>query len=198
MNNQCEPEPVPVKIVEDQTALGVPDQTIWQWFLKNGIIPAQDPSLPGSFVQGFQQTLDGSNWLKPAFRETFGDTAAPATSGATVTTIKGKRDKVVVIRALLWQVNQQVPDDALVSFEAQSGIGEIPWMRQISGFPADGKIIGSVDSPLTAQFNRLLPISLLPGDILIFKAAQSPSALWDSQLSAWVEEYPFPLRPAGL
>lgn len=192
----CPPGATPVHIVGDETRPSVPNQTVQQWAIRNGIFRRTSPLLPGNMVETFNPTLELTEVLRPAVRTTEIDNAT-GISTATTVQIAGAKDLVKVIRAIGYEITTEVPDEVLISITGQSGPGPVE-LSMDKGFPSDGRIIGNEDSPLTQTFFALLPLALLPGDVIIFKGDQSPAKQWESKVTIWIETYPLPLRPAGL
>jgi len=192
----CPPGATPVHIVGDETRPGVPDRTVQQWALNLGIIRQKNPALRGILVEDFTPTFELTEALRPTEREVVVDNSNNSLTSIAVG-INGRKETVRVIRSLSWELDA-TPDQIEIQIEGQSGAGIVSAFTMAAGFPADGFLIGSVSSALTAQFNRLLPLSLYPGDKITFKAVRGISAAWATTLESWIEEYPLPLRPAGL
>lgn len=194
----CPPDPAIVRIAPPTQRPGVPQLTLLQFLTRNGIFNRQNPETRGLTVEDFAAVFDLTEVLKPTERLTIADSLPAASVGSQSVQIVGVREKVRVIRSLAYRSPAVAPDIVEVQIDAQTGAGLVRALVQTGVFPASKSIIGDVSSPLTEAMNRLLPLSLYPGDSITIKQTISPANTLESELKAWVEEYQLPLRPAGL
>lgn len=194
----CPPDPALVRIAPATQRPGVPQLTLLQFLTRNGIFNRQGPENRGLHVEDFAAVFDLTQVLKPIERSTIADSLPAAVTSSQSVTIAGVIEKVRVIRSLGYRSPGATPNIVEVQINAQTGAGLVRTLVQTGAFPSSSSIIGDVSSPLTAEFNRLLPLSLYPGDSITFKQTVAPNASLESEVKAWVEDYQLPLRPAGL
>lgn len=203
-SNEPSDEPIPVFIKRAPSARGLPGNSLLQLLIQQGIIRGQVDDQRGGYLEDFLQSFDISDVLSPivrSARELNQGTGAQLFFDLDLT---GAADRILVIRALTWTILEGgqvlLPDTLLVQLRgATMESATQPTFLETSGpFPVSDRVIGDLASTLTAEFNRLLPIVLLPGDILTFRQEIAPAAVLGSRLN-WIEETYFaPFRPAGL
>jgi len=199
--NQCEPEPIPVRIVRDASIAGVPAQTLGQYLLRNGIIKELPAPIAGGFIEDFQVTFESNCVLSPLSRDEIDTTETGDPVNSVDVVISGRANRVRVIRSLSWEIGigaALTPDDCSVLFDAQVSLFGGTHLFDPGPFPASDFVIGDVTSELTSHFRQLLPIALLPGDQMIFRQARVAAGLLTSTVRTFEEEYLLPFRPPGL
>lgn len=201
MADGCEPDAIPVRIVEDAREAGIPARTLGQYLLRNGIIKDLAAPLAGGFVEDFQVNFDINCVLSPLAREEIDTTETIAAGNAVDVTIAGRANRVRVIRSLSWEIGiggAVTPDDCSVLFDAQVSLFGGTHLIDPGPFPASDFVIGDVTSALTSHMRALLPIALLPGDEMIFRQRRTAAGLLTSTVRTFEEEYLLPFRPPGL
>jgi len=199
--SRCDPDPIPVRIVQDAGLAGVPGRTLGQYLLQNGIIKDLPAPIAGGFIEDFGVNFDINCVLSPLERSEVEVTATtPAGSGVDVV-IRGIPNRVRVIRSLAWSIafsGAAVPDNVSVLYDAQVAL--FPGVHLFDGgpFPASNLVIGDVTSALTSHMRAMLPLTLLPGDQLVFRQTRSGVNLLNSTVRIFQEEYILPFRPPGL
>jgi len=203
-SNGCEPEPLRVQVVRAPTRSGVPDQTLQQYLLENGILKSAPPPVAGGLVEDFQTTFGIDCIYAPLFRENLNkNSVAGAPVNAIDVVLAGVKDRVRVIRELSWEIEfpsgvNAVPDDVRILMDAQVSALPGTMFFDSGPFTASNFVIGDVASPLTETFRKLLPYALLPGDTLTFRQTRAAAAILGSNISTIEEQYLLPFRPAGL
>jgi len=196
LDPRCPVQAVDVRIVGDERQAGVPRSTVQQWAIRNGIFRQVDPSQRGQLIEDFQPTFELTETLRPLFRSTE-VVNATGIAATTIVQLLGEKEKIKVIRSLGYEITTKVPDDLLISISGQIVAGPVEFSMD-TDFPADGRIIGNAASPLTPIFASLMPLTLYPGDRVIFKGSQGSPDQWESKVTIWIETYDLPLRPSGL
>lgn len=194
----CPQDPLAVRIVRDDARPGVPIETVVQFLQRHGIFKVNNPTTRGQLVEDFSASLALTEIMRPIARSTIVSNVAAAVVTAQTVILSGILETVRVLRVVEYDSPNSPPDNLAISFQGQTGVGAIPALFQSGAMPGSGKIIGDVSSPMTAEFNRMLPLALLPGDVITFKQNVSPAANISCAVRAWVEDYQLPLRPAGL
>lgn len=183
---------------------GLARRGILQSLQHEGISRGQIEDGRAGDVQDFVPIFDKSDAIKPIQRRTrnFDATLTVVEFNLDVT-ITPDPNTIMVIRSLSWLTSfgaLGVPDALEVRFngrQAVPGTANV-FLTSTGPIPISNRVIGDVDSELTAQFNRLLPLSLLPGDRLVFRQVISPQALLGTRILAFIETHLAPFRPAGL
>lgn len=201
MADGCEPDAIPVRIVQDARAAGIPSRTLSQYLLQNGIIKGLNAPTQGGFLEDFQVTFESNCVLSPLSRDEVDTTETIALGNSVDVVIEGRPNRVRVIRSLSWEIGilaALTPDDCSVLFDAQVSLFGGTHLFDPGPFPASDFVIGDVSSGLTSHFRALLPIALLPGDQMIFRQARVAAGLLTSTVRTFEEEYLLPFRPPGL
>jgi len=201
MADGCEPDAIPVRIVEDAREAGIPARTLGQYLLRNGIIKDLAAPLAGGFVEDFSINFEVNCVLSPLEREEINTTETIAAGNAVDVTISGRPNRVRVVRSLSWEIGiggAVTPDDCSVLFDAQVSLFGGTHLFDPGPFPASDFVIGDVTSALTSHMRALLPIALLPGDEMIFRQSRLAAGLLTSTVRTFEEEYLLPFRPPGL
>jgi len=195
------PEAAPVFIVPEPTPGGRPsDAGLLRSLYAEGICRGLIPDSRAQGVTQFVPIFDKSDVLKPIQSSTqqISDTAGGPVV-ALVSTILAPIDRVVVIRSLAWTVAATFGDLFRVRF---AGREDNPLffaqLEHEAPIPSSQRVIGDTASALTAEFNRLLPIALLPGDSIIFTQIRTIAAVMTNNLTWRQQNYIAPFRPAGL
>jgi len=198
----CEPEPIPVRIVRDAALAGVPATTLGQYLLRNGIIKDLPAPISGGFIEDFQVTFESNCVLAPLSRDEIDATNTIAAGNSVDVTIRGRANRIRVIRSLSWEISilgAVTPDEVSVLFDAQVSLFGGTHLFDTGPFPASDFVIGDPKSALTSHFRALLPIALLPGDQMIFRQNRAGGPfLLTSTVRTFEEEYLLPFRPPGL
>jgi len=203
-SNGCEPEPLRVQLVRPSTRAGVPNQTLQQYLLENGILKEAAPPVGGGLVEDFQTTFGIDCIYAPLFRENLNINAvSPGVANALDIVLSGVKERVRVIRELSWEIEfpsgtNATPDDVRILFDAQVSALPGTMFFQSGPLPASDFVIGDTSSPLTSQFKALLPYALLPGDTITFRQTRAAAAILGSNISTIEEQWLLPFRPAGL
>jgi len=203
-DNGCDPDPVLVQLVRSSTRAGVPNVTLQQYLLQNGILKSAPPVVGGGLVEDFQTTFGIDCIYAPLFRENLNKSrVAAAPVNAIDVVLAGVKDRVRVIRELSWEIEfpsgvNAVPDDVRILMDAQVSALPGTMFFDSGPFAPSNFVIGDTSSPLTASFRQLLPYALLPGDTITFRQTVTPAAVLGSNISTIEEQWLLPFRPAGL
>jgi len=199
------PDPLPVTIVGPDGKRSAMTLGLYAFLTQKGIIRGQLNDQRAAGLDEFQPSFDVSQVLSPIQRSNEGETVI---SGAAVleltNTITAPTDRVVVVRALTWIVADEppaiLPDTVEVLFRGavDAAIGVRPVLDASQPFPLNGAVIGSVSSPLTSEFNRLLPFAILSGGRVEFIQRLAVAGILSGELVFLQEEHLSPFRPAGL
>ena len=136
----CKPDPIDVRIVRDLRVNGVPERTINQFLIRSGIFRNVNPDTRAQFVEDFNATLEMTEYLRPLQRETIANAAPAVVIAAQTVTLSGVAERIRVIRAVEYFVQiANAPDEVLVSFGAQTGVGAIGSLFQGGSMPASGR-----------------------------------------------------------
>jgi len=193
--------PVDVRIVREQRGFGIPEQTLSLYLIKNGIAKGEAATIAGGFVQDWVTTFSIDCIFAPTSRET--KIENNVTGGAFFLELKivALPNRIRVIRSLAWEIGfaaTPVPDQVSVRLVSQESDGPRPHFQLDSPFVASKRVIGDAASPLSSLFHQFLPVTLLPGDQLIFRQDRGVVGPIGNEVSVFEEIYQLPFRPAGL